>query len=123
LNSVRYGGAIANGGTLTITNSTFSGNIASSGDGIGNGGNTPALIRNTIVANNIRGCFGAITDGGHNLDDGISCGFSTANGSLSSTNPQLDPAGLQDNGGADANGSAVHGDGRARRVHRSQPRN
>jgi hypothetical protein len=41
----------------------------------------------------------AITDGGHNLDDGTMCGFSIANGSLNNADPQLDPAGLKDNGG------------------------
>src|SRR5512143_3724591 len=41
----------------------------------------------------------AVTDGGHNLDDGTSCGFSTGTGSLNSTDPHLAPAGLQDNGG------------------------
>jgi hypothetical protein len=40
-----------------------------------------------------------IIDGGHNLDAGSSCDFSAANGSLSNTDPQLDPLGLQDNGG------------------------
>jgi len=80
-------------GSLTVTNSTFKGNRS--------GIVGAAMLRNTIVANSPCGdvIFGTITDGGHNLDDGTSCGFSPANGSLSNTNPQLDPAGLQDNGG------------------------
>jgi hypothetical protein len=105
-----YGGAIENyGGTLTVTNSTFSGNSAPTCGAIGNTafcGDTrdapcPATLTNTIVANSTQGgnCSGKITDGGHNLDDGTTCGFSAANGSLSSTNPQLAPAGLQSNGG------------------------
>ena len=55
------------------------------------------MLRNTIVADSPSGgnCSGPITDGGHNLDDGTSCRFSAANGSLNNTNPQLDPAGLQ----------------------------
>jgi hypothetical protein len=91
---------------LTVANSTFAGNSAGTGGGIFNFGGAPALLlRNTIVANSPSGgnCFfppgGGITDGGHNLDDGMSCGFSTANGSLSNTDPRLDPAGLRDNGG------------------------
>jgi predicted outer membrane repeat protein len=44
-------------------------------------------------------CSGTITDGGHNLDDGTTCGFSAANGSLTNTDPDLDPAGLASNGG------------------------
>jgi hypothetical protein len=48
------------------------------------------------------GFFGygfTIRDGGYNIDSGTSCGFTQATGSLSNTNPLLDPAGLQDNGG------------------------
>jgi hypothetical protein len=92
------GGAVANHGTLTITNSTFTGNRAGAGGGFFS--SVPAVLRNTILTGVPRGnCASSITDGGHNLDDGASCGFSTANGSLSNTDPQLDPAGLRDNGG------------------------
>ncbi len=91
-------------GPVTVTNSTITDN---SGGGLNTQLGTPALLRNTIVDNNTDGegsslvsnCDRAITDGGHNLEDGTSCGFSAANGSLSNTDPQLDPAGLQDNGG------------------------
>ena len=98
-----YGGGILNAdgaGPLTITNSTFTDNSADdAGGGILNAGG--ALVRNTLLANSPSGrnCSGSITDGGHNLDDGTSCGFSAANGSLSGTDPQLDPAGLHNNGG------------------------
>lgn len=99
------GGAILNqGGTLTVTNSTFSGNGAG---GVGGGaiyvegsGNT---LKNTIVANSTQGgnCFlgfdGAITDGGYNVEDADTCGFSAANNSQPSTEPRLDA--LADNGG------------------------
>jgi predicted outer membrane repeat protein len=86
------------GSTLTVTNSTFSDNNGSGG-GIANYGGTAALT-NTIVANSTGGnCLGAVTDGGHNLDDGTSCGFSTTSGSLSNTNPLLDPTALANNGG------------------------
>ena len=100
-----YGGGIHNAdgaGPLTITNSTFTGNSADvAGGAIISGAAFAALLRNTILANGHSGrnCSGSITDGGHNLDDGTSCGFSAANGSLSSTDPQLDPAGLENNGG------------------------
>jgi hypothetical protein len=60
------------------------------------------VVTNTLLANNVGGnCFaplGHLKDGGHNLDDGATCGF-TAAGSLSNTDPQPDPAGLADNGG------------------------
>jgi hypothetical protein len=51
-------------------------------------------------------CAGnAVTDGGHNIDDGTTCGFTgtgclgTRGSSFCNTNPQLDPAGLANNGG------------------------
>jgi parallel beta helix pectate lyase-like protein len=91
------------GGPTTVTNSTFSGNT---GGAILNVGDQRALLRDTILdatgGLNDYNCSSAapdIVDGGHNLDSGESCGFSAANGSLSNTDPQLDPAGLQDNGG------------------------
>jgi hypothetical protein len=73
---------------VNVTNSTFSGNSASSGGGISNYEGTTTL-RNTIVANSTSGgnCNGTITDGGNNLDDGTTCGFGAT--SLTSTNPQL----------------------------------
>lgn len=100
------GGAIFNnGGPLAVTNSTFTNNralggIVEYGAAIDNLGEA-AVLRNSIVANDRRGgnCLGAITDGGHNLDDGASCGFRLETGSLNDADPQLDPAGLQDNGG------------------------
>jgi hypothetical protein len=91
----------ANGGGILVTNtssaysiinSTLSGNrAAANGGGIYNGGGTAALLRNTILANSISGgnCTGTITNGGNNIDDGASCGFGSASGSMSSTNPQL----------------------------------
>ena len=105
-NSTTAGGAIANLGLLTVTNSTFSGN---SGGGISNGScprwppgyppPCPATLRNTIVADSTQGgnCEGLITDGGHNLDDGTTCGFTGT--SFSNTDPKLDPVGLASNGG------------------------
>jgi hypothetical protein len=108
------GGAIFNqrdpisnsGGTLNVTTSTFTGNSAPSlfgpgGGGIHNIGDlAPATLINTILASNFGGnCDGTITSGGHNIDDGTTCGSTTANASLSNTNPQFDPAGLKDNGG------------------------
>jgi hypothetical protein len=88
-------------GPVTVTNSTFTGNT---GGAIFKLQDPPALLSNTILdAGSVAGdnCFsgGVYIDGGHNLDSGTSCGFSTANGSLSNTDPELDPAGLRDNGG------------------------
>ena len=102
-NSAAYGGGIFNnaGGTLTVTNSTFSGNSAAgAGGGIFNNNGGTLTVTNTIVANSTSGgnCLGDITDGGYNIDDGTSCGFSAANNSMPSTEPLL-AAGLANNGG------------------------
>jgi CSLREA domain-containing protein len=93
------GASNVNSGAMTISLSTFSDNSASNlGGGIYNFGATVTLT-NSIVANSPAGgnCNGTITNGGHNLDSGASCGWGSANGSLSNINPQLGP--LANNGG------------------------
>ena len=86
-----YGGAIGNVGTLTVSNSTFSGNSATAGGGMYNNGGTTTL-KNTLVPSNPGGnCGGTITDGGGNL----SSGDATCPGI--NGDPKLGP--LQDNGG------------------------
>jgi hypothetical protein len=102
-NSANHGGAIYNDaeGTLIVTNSTLSGNSATyQGGGIYNNSDSVATAAATIVANSGSGmdCVGSVTDGGYNLDDDGSCGF-TSTSDLSATPPDLDPNGLQDNGG------------------------
>jgi hypothetical protein len=106
-NTATGGGAIRNGGvgTVEVINSTFSGNSATSGGALLNGENSSMTLGNTIVANSTFGSncsfeFGnPIIDGGYNIDDDGTCGFTQATGSLPDTNPLLDPAGLADNGG------------------------
>jgi hypothetical protein len=91
-------------GTLTLTNSTFSGNSGPLGGGIR--ASTPATLKNTILANSPSGgnCAidsffgGQIIDDGFNISSDASCAFSQPT-SRNSTNPLLDPNGLQDNGG------------------------
>jgi len=85
------GGAIFNGlrGTATINNSTIAGNAAAGpGGAIYHADYAPMSLSKTIVANN-RGEGNCHTDfadylidGGYNVEDGSSCGFSEANGSL-----------------------------------------
>jgi CSLREA domain-containing protein len=85
------GGIFNNGGTLSMTNSTIHGNSANfySG-GLMNTSNATGTLRNTIVANNTGGnCSGAFTNGGHNIDDGTTCNWGSASGSMSSINPML----------------------------------
>jgi hypothetical protein len=98
------GGAINNAGsgTVTATFVTFSANGAAGGGGdlYNNDGNTSLLSTIVAAATSGSNCVinsGTITDGGYNLDDGTTCGFSSLAQSLSNTNPQLGP--LANNGG------------------------
>lgn len=98
-----YGGAIYNSATLTLTNATVVDGSASEGGNVYNEEGGSLTMTNTVVAGGSSGnCGGTIVDGGHNLDDGATCGFGAAGGSLSNTNPRLDPAGLKDNSGPTA---------------------
>jgi hypothetical protein len=98
------GGGIFTSADAKVTNSTFSGNSADSGGGAIETYNTLTLS-NTILTNspsggNCHGEYGDLpTDGGFNVEDGSSCGFTQATGSLSNTDPLLDPVGLSNNGG------------------------
>jgi CSLREA domain-containing protein len=104
-------GAIAVYATTQVTNCTFFDNagaitVASSfGVTITNSifaANTQYFAQNCAV---LPMTSGSITDGGHNLDDGATCGFTgsgcstTSGSSFCNTDPQLDPAGLASNGG------------------------
>ena len=122
--ALHEGGGIDNGGTLTMVNSTLSGNSADNGGGIynetpgsltinystfsgnsantGGGLNNPAggaIVRNSIIANSVAGgsCAGIIYDSGHNISSDDTCGLNPAYGSMPNTDPLLGP--LQDNGG------------------------
>jgi hypothetical protein len=124
-----FGGGIANYGGLVLAASTVSENTSNlAGGGVYNAGSSLDLVNNTINANSavdgggvytvvsamFRGSIvaaqsaggncmvaggGSTIDGGYNLDDGTTCGFSIATHSLPNTDPMLDPAGLADNGG------------------------
>jgi CSLREA domain-containing protein len=127
-NSAPYGGALYNGSSLLAVNSTFSGNMADKGGGIYNVGTVGTLkvtnstlsknvawndgggifnsvsstdsvtLKNSIVAQNSGGnCFGVINNGGSNLDSGATCGWGSNFGSMSNTDPMLGP--LANNGG------------------------
>ncbi len=74
-NSATIGGGIYNSGTATISNSTLSGNSATYyGGGINNNGGT-TTVKNSIVGNSSGGdCYGTITASGANLDTDGSCG-------------------------------------------------
>jgi predicted outer membrane repeat protein len=79
-----------------VTNSTFSGNGARGRGGAIAGLSDAVTITNMIIAKQHWAGIAPIgTDGGHNIDDGTTCGFagtgcSTASGSsLCNTDPQL----------------------------------
>lgn len=96
------GGIYNDGGIVSLSNSTVWNNAApggSNGGGLANAGGT-VNSKGSIVAGNSDGgnCSGAVSDQGYNLSDDAICGF-TGTGSLQNTNPQLDPNGLQNNGG------------------------
>jgi chitodextrinase len=95
------GGAIDNFGPTTITQSTFSGNSSSFGANILNFTGFTLSLSMSIVASGQGGpnCGGgaAVTDLGYNIDTGSTCGFSSANHSMSNTQPQL--GGMASNGG------------------------
>ncbi len=94
------------GGAHTIVNTTIFGTFpdpeesdamgigaAGSGGGVVNsvGGGGTVTLSNNIVAGHASGgnCVGVINNGGHNLEDGATCGWGTANGSRSGTDPLL----------------------------------
>ena len=86
--------------TLDLNGQTVTaGNVNLNGFGAALRSNGSTLLRNTIVANSVGAgnCFGAITNGGNNIDDGATCGWGAVSSSRSSTNPLL--GALATNGG------------------------
>jgi predicted outer membrane repeat protein len=91
--------------SFTLESSTVTDNTAAyRGGGIVTSNEIPTTVRNSIVAGNhvpdgdgedYPNCLGTPTSGGHNLEDGTSCGFS-ATGDLNA-DPKLAP--VADNGG------------------------
>ncbi|MBC8334691.1 MAG: right-handed parallel beta-helix repeat-containing protein [Anaerolineales bacterium] len=90
---------LAPNGSITIANSTITGNIATQiGGGIYNSESGTVTLTGSIVSSNRDGnCSGPINSAGFNLDSSNTCGFRNA-GDQSNTNPILD-AHLRDNGG------------------------
>jgi hypothetical protein len=98
-----FGGAIfydTVSSVVKITNSTFAGNTADVGT---YDGSPAASMKGTIFANNTgilinANCNGVPVDKNYNISDDASCAFVAAQSS-NNTNPQLDPDGLENNGG------------------------
>jgi hypothetical protein len=100
------GGGVFNSADSKVANSTFFGNGAGSGGGAIELWLDTLTLSGTILTNSLSGgnChseygYSRLNNGDYNIEDGTSCGFSEANHSLSNTDPLLDPARLQDNGG------------------------
>jgi predicted outer membrane repeat protein len=94
------GGALySSGGTVQISSSTFGTNPENIGGGgaLSNAGSS-VLIQNSIIANSGNGgnCAGTITSDGYNLSSDSTCNFS-GSGDLNGTNPKL--GALRSNGG------------------------
>jgi CSLREA domain-containing protein len=97
-NGSASGGGLYNAGTLTLANVTVSGNTAQTGlgGGLAVGAGSTTTLHNSIIANSPQGgdCLATgatVTNGGYNLVEDNSCGFSGG------SDPLL--GGLADNGG------------------------
>jgi hypothetical protein len=109
--AMAVGGISNSGGTLTLGSSTLSGNIVSEPNGgflppvagVANFFGGTLTVASSLIAAHTGGpsCAGLApsSDGGYNLDEGMSCGFDASNHSVSAADPLLDPVGLGDNGG------------------------
>jgi predicted outer membrane repeat protein len=104
--SRNIGGAIYNvEATLTITNSTFSGNSALGGaihNLIGSSSFKNSILAASGIGGNCSNSAGStITDAGYNISDDTTCGFAKTGSANNGdgVNPLLSPAGLADNGG------------------------
>lgn len=101
--STRGGGISSRNSSVAVANSTLSANSGLLGTAIYNDDLSTVTLTGTIVASAAvddapANCQGTVTDGGFNIDNGITCGFTAAT-SQSNIDPLLDPDGLQDNGG------------------------
>src|SRR6266550_5583374 len=95
------GGGIQNTATISIVQTTIAANTSPFGANVHNftdpnqPGPPTTTFAMTIVTDGVTGanCSGPVlfTDNGYNLDSGTSCGFSTSNHSLNSTDPKLGP--------------------------------
>jgi hypothetical protein len=101
-NSATFGGALYNGvSDMALTNDTFSGNSGSTGAGaLAWSPSFNPSVRGIILAKGSSGsnCQNAAGDEGYNLSDDNSCGF-TGTSKNNVNNLDLDPMGLQNNGG------------------------
>ena len=96
------GSAIHNeSGAVTVSNSTVTGSLLGYAALYGDSGSTFTIGGSIVAGNSPANCSANVIDNGYNLEDdaGASCGFTAANHDIVGGDPQLDPNGLQDNGG------------------------
>jgi len=96
-NNSYYGGAIANGGTMTVTNSTFSGNHSSSGGGGIDNGGTLTVSNSTFFGN-------SVGPGGQFIGGGAISNFGTSSVTGSTFNGN---SVVNSGGGSVARGGAI----------------
>lgn len=97
-----FGGSIAqigNSGSTTLTNVTINSSDADGAIYLGQGALTMrnSTVRNTGGESCKLAASYTVTNGGNNIDSGTTCGWGSASGSMSNTNPLL--ATLASNGG------------------------
>ena len=85
-NGYNFGGAIVNIGTLTITNSTFSGNSAASAAASSTGGSTLTVTNTTLSGNSAVNHGGDIHNGGNYSNPILKIGDTVLNGGPSGEN-------------------------------------
>ena len=78
-----FGGGVANWGTATLTDDSFSNDSGNYGGGGVTNNNGTLTVSDSIL--NSASCSGTITDGGHNVETGDSCGFGTTSLNTSTT--------------------------------------
>jgi CSLREA domain-containing protein len=97
------GGAIISDGTVTVVNGTFSGNLANmagSGGALCLDSGTVTLKGSILAGSTPNNCNTTLTDGGYNIADDSSCGFSKTG--MADNGDGIDPmlaSGLANNGG------------------------
>ena len=78
-----YGGGVSNWGTATLSDDTFANDTSSYHYGSLNGFSGTLTVSDSILDSAT--CSGTITDGGHNVETGDSCGFGTTSLNTSTT--------------------------------------
>ncbi len=96
-NAATMGGATYTTGTTNSVYNTIAGNTTTTGGNVNVAGGTFSTNNTIFGISSGANCSGALVNQLKNIDSGTSCGFGSANGSMSSTDPKI--FALVDNGG------------------------